>query len=99
MSWDPVIAYQNVPPTTDVNGLDVYTYQASKDFTLAGRSGAVVQAPLTGTVHLDGTFRKAGPTTDDVTVEVLQNGNTIFSQTVPWAEPRLAISRSARTSR
>jgi RHS repeat-associated protein len=86
VSWDPVIAYQNVPPTTDVNGLDVYTYQASKDFTLAGRSGAIVQAPLTGTVHLDGTFHKAGPTTDDVTVEVLQNGNTIFSQTMPAAQ-------------
>jgi RHS repeat-associated protein len=86
VSWDPVIAYQNVAPTTDVNGLDVYTYQASKDFTLAGRPGAIVTAPLTGTVHLAGTFHKAAPTTDDVTVEVLQNGKQVFSQTVPAAQ-------------
>lgn len=86
VSWDPVIAYQGVTPTTDVNGLDVYTYQASKDFTLAGRGGAVVQVPLTGTVHLQGTFHKAAPTTDDVSVEVLRNGNAIFSQTMPAAQ-------------
>jgi RHS repeat-associated protein len=86
VSWDPVIAYQNSTPTTDVNGLDVYSYQASKDFTLAGRRGAIVQAPLTGTVHLAGTFHKAGPTTDDVTVLVLQNGKQVFSQTMPAAQ-------------
>jgi RHS repeat-associated protein len=86
VSWDPIIAYQNVTPATDVNGLDVYTYQASKDFTLAGRSGAIVQAPLTGTVHLAGTFHKAAPTTDDVTVEVLQNGSQVFAQTMPAAQ-------------
>jgi len=86
VSWDPVIAYQNITPATDVNGLDVYTYQASKDFTLAGRPGAIVTAPLTGTVHLAGTFHKAAPTTDDVTVLVLQNGKQVFSQTVPAAQ-------------
>jgi RHS repeat-associated protein len=86
VSWDPVIAYQNVTPTTDVNGLNVYAYQASKDFTLAGRPGAIVTAPLTGTVHLAGTFHKAAPTTDDVIVEVLQNGKQVFSQAVPAAQ-------------
>ena len=86
VSWDPVVAYQSGTPATDVNGLDVYTYQASKDFTLAGRPGAIVTAPLTGTVHLAGTFHKAAPTTDDVTVLVLQNGKTVFSQTVPAAQ-------------
>lgn len=84
VSWDPAISYLNVSPYTDVNNLDVYTYQASKDFTLAGRRGAVVQAPLTGTVHLAGTFRKRGVTTDDVTVLVLLNGSPVFSQGLSW---------------
>jgi hypothetical protein len=74
VSWDPVISYQGETPATDVNGLPVHTYQASKDFTLAGRPGAVIQAPLDGTVQVSGTFHKAAPTTDDVTVEVLKNG-------------------------
>jgi RHS repeat-associated protein len=86
VSWDPRIAYQNVTPATDVNGLDPFTYQASKDFTLAGRPGALVQAPLTGTVHLAGAFHKNGATSDDVTVQVLRNGGPLFSQTVPAAQ-------------
>ncbi|HEX4704038.1 MAG TPA: toxin TcdB middle/N-terminal domain-containing protein, partial [Pseudonocardiaceae bacterium] len=86
VSWDPTIAYQNVTPTTDANNLDVYTYQSTKDFTLAGRRGAIVQAPLTGTVHLAGAFHKAGPTSDDVTVLIQRNGGTVFTQTVPAAQ-------------
>lgn len=86
VSWDPTIAYQNVTPTTDVNNLDPFTYQASKDFTLAGRPGALVQAPLTGTIHLVGAFHKTGTTSDDVTVQVLRNGGPLFSQTVPGGQ-------------
>ncbi len=84
VSWDPTISYLNVSPYTDVNNLDVNTYQAAKDFTLAGRRGVMVQAPLTGTVHLAGAFHKLGVTTDDVTVLVLRNGSPVLRQGMSW---------------
>ena len=87
VAWDPVIAYQGVTsPTLDANNLDVYTYQSSKDFTLAGRRGAMVQAPLAGTVHLAGTFHKTGVTSDDVNVLILRNGAQVFSRTMTGSQ-------------
>ncbi len=86
VSWDPVIAYQDVTPYTDVNKLDVFSYHASADFTTAGRRGAIVQAPLTGTVHLAGAFHKLGATTDDITVQVLLNGDPVYNQPMSAAQ-------------
>ncbi len=82
VSWDPTITYLNVPPTLDANGLDIYSYQASKDFTLAGRSGSYTLMPLNGTVRLTGDFVKSRATTDDVTIQVLQNSSVVFSQAI-----------------
>jgi RHS repeat-associated protein len=80
VSWDPVITYLDVAGVTDVNGLAAYRYQASQDFTLAGRRGVQVQAPLNGTLRLSGDLHKAGATTDGITLLVLKNGATVFSQ-------------------
>jgi len=77
VSWDPMITYLNVTPTLDANGLDVYQYQASKDFTLGGRSGSFTVMPLDGTVRVAGTLNKIRKTTDDVTIQVIQNGAVI----------------------
>jgi RHS repeat-associated protein len=82
VSWDPTITYLNVPPTLDANGLDIYSYQASKDFTLAGRIGSYTLMPLNGTVRLAGDFVKSRATSDDVTIQVLQNSSVVFSQTI-----------------
>jgi RHS repeat-associated protein len=88
--WDPVVAYQNLAPVTDVNLLDAYTYQSSKDFTLAGRRDISVQMPFDGTVHMAGALHKSGATSDDVTLVVLkrssgqQNDVVIFSQDFAW---------------
>ncbi|WP_109507300.1 SpvB/TcaC N-terminal domain-containing protein [Nocardioides speluncae] len=79
VAWDPRISYTGVAASTDVNGLDNNVYQASSDFTLGGRP-STVQAPLTGTLHLSGNATKSGPTTDDVTVEVTRNGDSVFSE-------------------
>src|SRR5215471_8109891 len=81
VAWDPVITYLDVNGVTDANGLNAYRYQASADFTLAGRRGVQVQAPFNGTVHLSGDLHKAGATTDDITLLVLKNGAQVSSQT------------------
>ena len=83
VSWDPAVGYLDVPATTDVNGLEAYTYQASRDFTLGGRT-TQVKVPLTGTLHLTGDLRKK-PTTDDVAVVITRDGEEVFNRTLPAA--------------
>ncbi|GIF18117.1 RHS repeat-associated protein [Actinoplanes tereljensis] len=85
VAWDPKVAYTGTTPTTDVNGLDPYVYQASADFTLAGRAGTVT-APADGTLHLGGVLTKKGATTDDVTAVITRDGTTVFSRTLPASE-------------
>jgi RHS repeat-associated protein len=85
VSWDPVIQYVDPSSGTalatapDANGRDAYRYQASADFTLAGRSGTYVQAPLNGTLRLDGVLHKSGATSDDLTVQITKNGTVVGS--------------------
>lgn len=84
VSWDPVIQYVDangaaLAAAPDANGLDAYRYQASQDFTLAGRSGTSVQAPLNGTVRLTGTLHKSGGTSDSITVQATKNGQVVGS--------------------
>ncbi|GIH10187.1 hypothetical protein Rhe02_82540 [Rhizocola hellebori] len=81
VSWDPVITYTGVSPVLDVNSLSGHQFQASRDFTLGGRSSSV-KAPLTGTIHLSGDFVKSGPTTDDVTVVIAVDGVPALEQTL-----------------
>jgi len=82
--WDPEINYLNVPAVTDVNLLNPYHYKASEDFVLAGQRGLNTQMPLTGTVQLTGGLQKLGVTTDDITLTVIKNGTTVFTQALPW---------------
>lgn len=84
VAWDPQISYRNVQPALDANGLDAYRYQASSDFTLAGRRDMTVEVPLTGTLRLAGALSKLGTTTDDVTLQILKNGTAALSQTLAW---------------
>ena len=86
VAWQPVVEYQAVTAVDDVNNLPAYTYKAADDFVLAGRRGVSVQMPLNGTVRLTGNLRKATKTTDDVTVLVLRNGVSVFSDTLTWEE-------------
>jgi hypothetical protein len=86
VTWDPEITYTGVDAArTDVNNLAEYRYRASSDFTLAGRRGAVA-APLTGTLHLAGSFEKTGVTTDDVTLLITHNGVDVYRRTFGFAE-------------
>jgi RHS repeat-associated protein len=82
VSWDPLISYLNVSPTPDANGLDVYSYQGSHDFTLAGYNDLSAFVPLTGTVHVEGDFIKTNKTTDDITLEILRNDAIVATQTI-----------------
>ncbi len=82
--WDPKIQYTFTAPP-DENGLSQSTFQQSQDFTLAGRPHTLGAAPLGGTVHFQGTLHKTKATSDDVTVQVLDNGAAVFSQLVTAA--------------
>ncbi|SMD26223.1 SpvB/TcaC N-terminal domain-containing protein [Kibdelosporangium aridum] len=84
VAWDPTITYTGIDGT-DINGLSQATYQASRDFTLGGRT-ATLQAPVTGTVKLGGVFTKKAATTDDVTVQVLRDGQPAFERTMASTE-------------
>lgn len=81
VTWDPVVNYLDVPATTDVNGLPVYRYQASRDFVLGGRTSRV-QAPFTGVMHLSGDVTKSGATSDDVTVLITRDGTPVLQRTL-----------------
>jgi RHS repeat-associated protein len=86
VAWDPQISYVGADLTrTDVNNLAEFRYQASGDFTLAGRGASTVTVPLTGNLHLAGRFEK-GPTTDDVKLVITKNGVEVFSRTFGFAE-------------
>ena len=81
VSWDPLITYSNTT-SLDANGLDIYRYQASEDFTLAGRSDIVTTVPMTGTLRVTGSLSKTRKTTDDITIQVLKNGTLVGSSTI-----------------
>ena len=90
VSWDPVITYQNVGSgATDVNGLPVYRYQASADFTLGGR-GVQITAPLTGNVHLSGDLSTSVALTDDVTALITRDGTPVVQKTIKAGAPGTA---------
>ncbi|MGA7672007.1 MAG: SpvB/TcaC N-terminal domain-containing protein [Nitrolancea sp.] len=84
VNWDPTVTYTGVNAATDADGLNVYSFDATNDFTLAGRQHVTVSMPFDGTISLSGDLSKTGVTSDDVTLQLLQNGNQVFSQTIPW---------------
>ncbi|WP_225850198.1 SpvB/TcaC N-terminal domain-containing protein [Streptomyces sp. HPF1205] len=84
VDWDPRIAYLDVADQDDVNGLPVYRYQASRDFTLGGRD-ARITAPYTGVMHLSGDVTKSGATSDDVTALITRDGTPVLEHTLTGA--------------
>jgi RHS repeat-associated protein len=86
VAWDPQISYTGVDAMrTDVNNLAEFNYQASGNFTLFGRGASTVTVPLTGTLHLAGTFAKNAVTTDDVKLVITRNGLPVFQNTIGFA--------------
>ncbi|MEV0382548.1 SpvB/TcaC N-terminal domain-containing protein [Nonomuraea sp. NPDC050643] len=80
VTWDPKITYTGLTGA-DANGLPVSTYQASEDFTLAGRA-ALATAPADGTLRLGGAVTKKAATSDDVTVLVTRADEVVFEKKV-----------------
>jgi hypothetical protein len=88
VAWDPTITYLGVDSSrTDVNGLTEYRYRASQDFLLAGRRSTVT-APLSGRLHMAGSFEKTGSTSDDVALLVTKNGSPVsgYPRTLGFAD-------------
>jgi RHS repeat-associated protein len=83
VSWDPTITYTSLgSPALDQNGLSQTVYDASDDFTLAGRPDTQTAVPLEGTVRLEGTLTKSRVTSDDVTLVVTRNGTAVVEQPI-----------------
>ncbi|WP_205696105.1 SpvB/TcaC N-terminal domain-containing protein [Conexibacter sp. SYSU D00693] len=85
--WDPKVTYTDFDlgddtPPADVNGRSQRTFQASQDFTLAGRPTRSIVMPLEGTVRLDAKLFKLRPTSDDVRIIVERNGQPIIDHLV-----------------
>jgi RHS repeat-associated protein len=85
--WAPKITYTAFDQggdtnATDVNGLSASTYDANADFTVAGRPGAEIAMPVTGTVRFDAVLKKTKPTTDDIEVLVLKDGHPIIDRKI-----------------
>ncbi len=74
VNWSPTISYTHRPTATDANGLSVSTFDATKDFTAAGRPNMRVIMPYDGTIALDSLLHKTAATSDDVTLQVLDAG-------------------------
>ncbi len=81
VSWSPVVAYTSIPTASGPNGLPVDSYDASDNFVLLSDIGTTILPPFDGTLRIAGTLEKA-VTTDDVIVEILQNGAVVSTQTV-----------------
>ncbi|WP_310961148.1 SpvB/TcaC N-terminal domain-containing protein [Nocardioides terrisoli] len=93
VAWDPTITYVGRSlSTADANGLPVYSFDAGRDFTVAGRQDMQVTMPFTGTVAFAGDLHKR-PTSDDVTLELLDTGtgdNPLTTPTVLFSKTLLA---------
>ncbi|HZB32323.1 MAG TPA: SpvB/TcaC N-terminal domain-containing protein [Streptosporangiaceae bacterium] len=99
VSWDPRIAYTGVPASTDVNGLNNLDYQASRDFTLGGRTGETTVS-TDGTLHLGGTLTKSGATTDDITLLITQNGEPVVETSLAAADSGdIAVNKDIEVTR
>ncbi len=70
VEWAPVIEYRNQDATqTDANGQPLYKFDSQKDFVLT--ADQTVDAPMKGSVQIEGRFTKA-MTSDDVQVLVIK---------------------------
>ncbi|MCK5557005.1 MAG: hypothetical protein KAJ01_01415, partial [Candidatus Hydrogenedentes bacterium] len=86
VAWDPQIEYIDGNPFgPDANLRDPYLYAAPEDFTLAGR-GARTQMPYNGTIRLSGDLTKLGVTSDDIALQILQNGTPVIEIIMAWNE-------------
>jgi RHS repeat-associated protein len=83
VEWDPRVVYRDIEADVDVNNLPVAEFQASADFSLAGRASSLPM-PFKGKVRLFGDFVKKGVTSDDIRLLVLKNGEPIVDKILPW---------------
>jgi RHS repeat-associated protein len=83
VEWDPRVVYRDIEVDIDVNNLPVSEFQASADFSLAGRASSLPM-PFKGKVRLLGDFVKKGVTSDDIRLLVLKNGEPIVDKLLPW---------------
>ena len=81
VSWAPTITYTAVtgvaslaavPP--DANGLSQLVFNASSDFTLAGRPNSGVVMPKTGVLKFTASIRTTAKLSDDLRLVVKRNG-------------------------
>jgi RHS repeat-associated protein len=92
VDFDATIMYSELasPPPggldtdqVDENNMPQFVYNAAADFAFGGRALPFI-VPFDGTATLVGTIDKSAVTSDDVSLEVIQNGAVVHSQTLTW---------------
>ena len=84
VNWQPDIQYVNTQKVVDANQLEVFHYNASKDFTLAGQRDLFANAPIVGKVRVTGELQKLAVTSDDVTVIIYKDDLPVYTETLAW---------------
>jgi RHS repeat-associated protein len=80
--FNSVIEYQNANlAQLDENGMPLLRFQSSTDFSY-GSAPRPWTAPFDGSATVSGLFVKKRPTSDDVRVDVLKNGQVVSSQSI-----------------
>ena len=81
VSWDPTITYTAVTGVADLatvpldaNGLSQLVFDASKEFTLAGRPNSGVVMPKSGLLKFTATIQTSGQLSDDLRLVLKHNG-------------------------
>ncbi|OQW92791.1 MAG: hypothetical protein BWK79_13970, partial [Beggiatoa sp. IS2] len=82
--WQPEIQYLEVEPVLDANQQDAYHYQATQDFILNNYHGVSMTMPVDGKVRVQAELDKLDKTTDDVSLLILKNEQTVYEQTLGW---------------
>ena len=102
VEWDPVVTYINTDTSIeDENGLNLYRFQASEDFSLISTDVAV-NAAYDGTIAINGDVLKKKGTTDDIFVKitistpeydvngnptaVMASTNKVYNEKISWDE-------------
>jgi RHS repeat-associated protein len=94
VEFDATITYieLNSPPPggldinqVDENDMPQFIYNAAADFAFGGRALPFI-VPFDGTATLAGTINKSTETSDDISLEVVQNGIVVHRQTLAWDE-------------
>ncbi|MEK7991226.1 MAG: SpvB/TcaC N-terminal domain-containing protein, partial [Thiotrichaceae bacterium] len=100
VQWNPEITYLNcelpaettdplitsTTPQLDANGLNQCRFNATDDFVLSGYHIMHINMPVDGQIQITGVLEKTAITTDDVSLQIVQNNEIVYEQLLTWQQ-------------